>query len=1590
MRKWLPLVGLFMLGSIASHAQIVTLFYEDFDSTTVATTTETENNISGAITTGGFAINTSVSVSTPNSMRAQRTPNETKYLYTPIFSTANLTNARLEFDHIAKLNLVQQARVQYSVDGGTTWTSLPASTYLGASAGYPNTVYFNGSSYADPNGTPYWDPFTNSTPNNNWWAHETYDLTTIMVDTANPYTQCQIRWALVDVNPNPGITTFAGWFIDNIDITGSICELQPPVISWNFSTARQPIGPRYQSTQTIRLQASDAGTGVDSVMLYYSINGAPDTAILMTSANSGSCISSSQYFYNIPNLAVGDTVEWRVEVQDCACPNFSYFPTQAAANPYAKFWIDPSPPAKCGPTTTNSFPYIVANYPFTETFSNPALWAPGSGNGNSGSAHRGTWPLGNPPTGRNWQVAPLPTQAGYGWSVWSGATPTVNTGPDGDATNGSGNYLYTEASQGTANPVATSPMVTPCFDLPANTCAVLEFKYHMYGGDMNQTPRAVLRVDIDTGTGTNIGAYVQGVAQFVGQQNNTSGSDWLTCIVPLEDYAGQTINFRFLGVKRTNGATQDMAIDDISVYEPDPIDMELVNFDNPVNGLCSYSATEDVDVVLRSRGCSTQDTIPIGYSVALNGGTPVFATDVIYDTVALGDVITHTFVPKADLSAYGTYEIYAWTNMPGDGDNTNDTIGPLVIEHIQPINSFPYVITFEEAGWAYGGGDINNPGTFGTTDWVVLPPHASADAAFVVGREITEDFNTGPRRDFSNFGNYLYVDSRNVGQNFARWELDRCVDISNMTNPSISFWYHMYGANIDFLKVQVQLDGSTAWADIPGGTIGTTQQSRERDDWKWQHVDLTPYNSGLVRLRFLVRTTGAGNATDVAIDNLMIWDEDGQQDVGAAIITSPGWGVNLLQPTPPDFKVKVRNYGENAISNVPLTVTVTDLCDPSQTNTVNYTIPGPIAAHSGTEVTLPTPPQYYLGQFEMVAYTTLANDANGWNDSTVLHGSSYAEKGIPYANEDFDSCGYDTKGWFAQGRLQAWEHGTPQKGGNWNSAFSTPNAWSTGNRFEYQNTSEYLRVPPMVNFDTVVGAILRFRHRFDFNGGDGGRVEYFQSGQWNQFGFASTQVGVNWYDDAGVAAFGGEEGWTGQQPWTLAEFPLLIWNYNTNPLRLRFALETEANTSGGDGWSIDDFNVIVPPQNSVSPIFGDTKAYLIVPNDSATLVTRIRNTGEKVLQGCLVRFNINNTGWSAWDTVSQSNWYKGRVVRHEFSFKTDPLAPGVYNIEIQTGRPVTNFDSLPKADNRPADDIYSFSVTVLDEVTPTRDSASYCNDFEDPSVTPLVPLHSFNKQLPQEWEEGTPTNPALPGAYSGTTAWSTDLDSNYDFNTESALHTPFFNLVPDSAYKFSFYHQLKSEQYHDGGGIEFSFNGGITWYALGAVNPNGGWYNTTHVTSLDRLSGGWSGEFGWQKSESVFKVDTPGTVVFRFRFAADYTIENAGWTVDDFCFNITSDQTTTGPISVEELETSTITYMELFPNPADNLANLNVIAAQNGDAQIKVTNLVGQVLYNGNERLTVGKNHLMLNTAEYSSGVYIVHLSMNGEQHTKKFIVTHE
>ncbi len=137
----------------------------------------------------------------------------------------------------------------------------------------------------------------------------------------------------------------------------------------------------------------------------------------------------------------------------------------------------------------------------------------------------------------------------FDWTLQSGSTPTNNTGPTGDHTSGTGNYIFTESSSPN-NPSRTAELFSPCIDLEPYASAELSFWYHMWGTAMGS-----LSVDVWNGN-----AWTQAAWSRTGNQGNS----WQQGSLSLDPWVGNAIRIRFRGVTG-NGATSDMAIDDILI-----------------------------------------------------------------------------------------------------------------------------------------------------------------------------------------------------------------------------------------------------------------------------------------------------------------------------------------------------------------------------------------------------------------------------------------------------------------------------------------------------------------------------------------------------------------------------------------------------------------------------------------------------------------------------------------------------------------------------------------------------------------------------------------------------------------------------------------------------------------------------------------------------------------------------------------------------------------------------------------------------------------------------------------------------------------
>ena len=216
-----------------------------------------------------------------------------------------------------------------------------------------------------------------------------------------------------------------------------------------------------------------------------------------------------------PPFTPGTNYDWYVRA-DCGAGDYSP-------------WV--------GPSTFISLPSPITVFPLLEDFE--------------------TFTVGTNSTGykNGWSTSPANTESQFSWNVWQGETPTANSGPAVDHTTGTatGKYIFTEASYGFAGEMAN--VYSPIYDFAGISEPQISFWYHMYGSDIGQ-----LHLDINTGSG-----WINDIVPaLVGQQQTSQDDAWLETTVNLTIYSGQTVKFRFRGV-RGNGWIGDMAIDDVSL-----------------------------------------------------------------------------------------------------------------------------------------------------------------------------------------------------------------------------------------------------------------------------------------------------------------------------------------------------------------------------------------------------------------------------------------------------------------------------------------------------------------------------------------------------------------------------------------------------------------------------------------------------------------------------------------------------------------------------------------------------------------------------------------------------------------------------------------------------------------------------------------------------------------------------------------------------------------------------------------------------------------------------------------------------------------
>jgi len=255
-----------------------------------------------------------------------------------------------------------------------------------------------------------------------------------------------------------------------------------------------------------------------------------------------------------------------------------------------------------------------------------------------------------------------------------------------------------------------------------------------------------------------------------------------------------------------------------------------------------------------------------GYTYWVGGGLAPNQT-VIYYGNASGSPFHHTGL-TASTKYY--YKIWAYDNTthnyssPGKLDSAT-TMSP-------GIAVYPYIEDFETQ--TSNQGNVSGCQTYFplSTGWQNAQTGDNIDWIARKGPTPTGNWGTGPAVDHTlgtSSGTYLYTESTNC-YNKEAWLVSPLFNFTNLTNPQLKFYYHMYGSTMGTLSVQVSTDGGTTWSTNLFYKSGQ-QQTSQTAPYGMALVNLSSFaGNSSVTIRINGKT-GSSWRSDMAIDDIKVF-----------------------------------------------------------------------------------------------------------------------------------------------------------------------------------------------------------------------------------------------------------------------------------------------------------------------------------------------------------------------------------------------------------------------------------------------------------------------------------------------------------------------------------------------------------------------------------------------------------------------------------------------------------------------------------------------------------------------------------------------
>lgn len=963
---------------------------------------------------------------------------------------------------------------------------------------------------------------------------------------------------------------------------------------------------------------------------------------------------------------------------------------------------------------------------------------------------------------------------------------------------------------------------SPAFDASALSMVLLEFDHYFQSG---------------FGGGYNVEVYdgTAWVSVLTGGASSTANPQHEILDITTAAAGATNAQVRF---RWTGNYSWYWILDNVEVFAPVQFPNDVATLSastSAVDGACNGSA-ETVTIQVTNLGTAAATTI--GASFAVDGGTPS-APELIPGTLNPGDTLIYTFTATADLSAGGAHTIDAGATVLGDGDNTNDT-ATVAVSTAASISA-PFTEDFET-------GVVATPGT-PPVGWTQSP--ASGFTWYVESDGTTNSSSTGPLDDHTNGGQvYMYTEASSGSLGSITELSSPCIDLSALTAPRLGYWYHMYGAAMGKLYVDVVAGGIRTRIDSVVGQVQTDQN----DPWLEKRAVLDAYIGQTIQLIF-VGERGSSFTSDISLDDVAIFEAD-PFDVAAS---NGSIDLNCDNAGAALVSVRVTNLG-----TMPATGISVDYAIDGAASIPAETIGGSLAAGGDTLYVFTTTADLsVVGPHAIDMSATVASDGDASNDSTSAGANTSPVLSAPFV-EDFETGIVATPGTPPAGWTQS-----PPSGYTWYvESDGTTNSTGTGPLDDHTPGGSIYMYTEASSGGT--GDITELTSPcLDLSAVSVPKLRYW----YHMFGSDMGTLLVDVISNSGrttIDTISGQQQANETDPWL--ERVIDMSAYAGQSVQLVFV--GIHGSSFRSDMSIDDVEIFQPPAFDLELTSLNLTNGCGLSAAEQVMIT-VTNAGTDTLMSASAQFSVDAGAYSAVETIT-GPMAPGASVNYTFTATADLSAIGAHTVDAVA-------TAATPADLNTANDSASASSNNVMLISPVF---PYQENFDS------GPAGWMASGANSSWVLTTPNKAVIDTSSSAPNSWvNGDTTGIYNANEQSFVTSPCIDMTNAPAGSWvSMKIWWESEFSWDGAALQVSSDAGSTWSTVGNAGDPFNWYTDNTINgNPGGQQQGWTGRNGTGSNGWVLAAHSLDTTVigqanvrFRIAFGSDGSVHDDGFAFDDF------------------------------------------------------------------------------------------------------------